>query len=60
MGTNNGLIRVFWPSNAASVNTSGVLVGFRNSDLDVLVVSILQDVEVYYISEEVSYLANLS
>lgn len=46
MVTHNGLMRIFWPSDAAPGTSSGVLVGFRNSDLDVVVVSFLQDVEV--------------
>ncbi|KAF2427705.1 phosphatidylinositol N-acetylglucosaminyltransferase subunit GPI1 [Tothia fuscella] len=39
----NGLMRIFWPSDAPSSPNPGVLVGWRNSDLDVLVVAILQD-----------------
>lgn len=46
MGTHNGLMRIFWPSDAPTRPLSGVLVGFRNSALDVFVVSILQEVEV--------------
>lgn len=46
MGTHNGLMRIFWPSDAPSGPQSGVLVGFRNSKLDVFVVSVLQEVEV--------------
>lgn len=46
MGTNNGLMRIFWPSDAPTGPSSGVLVGFRNSELDVFVVSVLQEVEV--------------
>ena len=46
MGTHNGLMRIFWPSDAPSGPQPGVLVGFRNSELDVFVVSILQEVEV--------------
>ncbi|KAF2630086.1 Gpi1-domain-containing protein [Macroventuria anomochaeta] len=45
MGTHNGLMRIFWPSDAPNGPLSGVLVGFRNSELDVFVVSILQEVE---------------
>ncbi|KAF2278301.1 Gpi1-domain-containing protein [Westerdykella ornata] len=45
MVTSNGLMRVFWPSGAADGSSAGVLVGFRNSELDIFVVSILQDVE---------------
>lgn len=43
---NHGLMRVFWPSDAPNNDRPGVLVGWRNSELDVLVVGILQDVEV--------------
>jgi phosphatidylinositol glycan class Q protein len=46
MVARNGLMRIFWPSDAPNGLTPGVLVGFRNSDLDIFVVSILQDVEV--------------
>ncbi|KAF2723464.1 N-acetylglucosaminyl transferase component Gpi1 [Polychaeton citri CBS 116435] len=43
----NALMRIFWPSDAPSENdTSGVLVGWRNSDLDVLVVAVLQGVDI--------------
>lgn len=45
MVTNNGVIRIFWPSDAPTGQVPGVLVGWRNSELDVFVVSILQDVE---------------
>jgi hypothetical protein len=41
-----GLMRVFWPSDAPRSPLPGVLVGFRNSDSDVFVVGILQEVEV--------------
>lgn len=44
MVTQNGLMRVFWPSDAPTAPSPGVLVGFRNSKLDVFVVSILQEV----------------
>jgi phosphatidylinositol glycan class Q protein len=46
MGTHNGLMRIFWPSDAPNEPLTGVLVGFRNSQLDAFVVSILQEVEV--------------
>ncbi|OCK80666.1 N-acetylglucosaminyl transferase component Gpi1 [Lepidopterella palustris CBS 459.81] len=45
MVTNNGLMRIFWPSDAPTGQAPGVLVGWRNSDLDVFVVAVLQDVE---------------
>lgn len=43
----NGLMRIFWPTDAPTSSDPGVIVGWRNSDLDVLVVAILQHVEVY-------------
>ena len=46
MVTNNGLMRIFWPSDAPRDLASGILVGWRNGELDVFVVSILLDVEV--------------
>jgi hypothetical protein len=39
-------MRVFWPSDAPHSSLQGVLVGFQNSELDVFVVAILQEVEV--------------
>ncbi|KAF2459497.1 N-acetylglucosaminyl transferase component-domain-containing protein [Lineolata rhizophorae] len=46
MVTNNGLLRIFWPSDVSRSNDSrGVLVGWRNSELDIFVVAVLQDVE---------------
>ncbi|KAI5361424.1 Putative N-acetylglucosaminyl transferase component [Septoria linicola] len=42
---NHGLMRVLWPSDAPRDAIPGVLVGWRNSDLDVLVVGVLQGVE---------------
>ena len=40
-------MRVFWPSDIANVSSQGVLVGWRNSPLDVIVISVLQDVEAH-------------
>ena len=41
----NGLLRVFWPSDAPRNREQGTIIGWRNSALDIFVVSILQDVE---------------
>lgn len=41
----NGLMRIFWPSDAPRDATPGVLVGFRNSGADVFVVAVLQQAE---------------
>ncbi|KAE9984824.1 hypothetical protein EG328_008226 [Venturia inaequalis] len=41
----NGLMRIFWPTDAPTSAEPGVIVGWRNSDSDVLVVTILQHVE---------------
>ena len=46
MVAESGLLRVFWPSDAPRNKKQGVIIGWRNSPLDVFVVSILQDVEV--------------
>lgn len=43
---NHGLMRVFWPSDAPRDDIPGVLVGWRNSELDVLVVGVLLGVDV--------------
>ena len=42
----NGLLRVFWPSDITRARTQGTIVGWKNAELDLFVVSILQDVEV--------------
>lgn len=42
----NGLLRIFWPSDLPRDKRQGVIVGWRNSELDVFVVSIIQGVEV--------------
>ncbi|KAI0550972.1 N-acetylglucosaminyl transferase component [Xylaria curta] len=41
----DGLMRVFWPSDIATSDLPGVLVGWRNSDLDVVIVAILDHVD---------------
>jgi phosphatidylinositol N-acetylglucosaminyltransferase subunit Q len=45
MVAKNGLLRIFWPSDAPRSTKPGVLVGWRNSDYDVVVISILQNVK---------------
>ncbi|KAL8735576.1 MAG: hypothetical protein Q9166_000745 [cf. Caloplaca sp. 2 TL-2023] len=45
MVTATGLLRIFWPSDAPRSKVAGTIVGWRNSDLDIFVVSVLQDVE---------------
>jgi phosphatidylinositol glycan class Q protein len=41
-----GLMRVFWPSDAPLDSSPGVLVGFQNSESDLFVIGVLQEVEV--------------
>ena len=41
----NRLLRVFWPSDAPRSKEEGAIIGWRNSPLDIFVVSILEDVE---------------
>jgi phosphatidylinositol glycan class Q protein len=43
---NYGLMRIFWPSNVPSDDIHGVVIGWRNGELDVLVVGVLQGVDV--------------
>ena len=40
------MLRIFWPSDALKTKDQGVIIGWQNGDLDVLVVTVLQDVEV--------------
>lgn len=42
----NKLLRIFWPSDAPRGNTQGVILGWRNSEFDLFVISILHEVEV--------------
>ena len=44
--TNDGLLRVFWPSDISQSTSPGVIVGWRNSEFDVFVLAILEHVEV--------------
>ncbi|KAL8899307.1 MAG: hypothetical protein Q9192_001640 [Flavoplaca navasiana] len=41
----DGLLRIFWPSDSPRSKLGGTILGWRNSELDIFVVSILQDVE---------------
>ncbi|EGZ69037.1 Gpi1-domain-containing protein [Neurospora tetrasperma FGSC 2509] len=41
----DGLMRVFWPTDLPRSDCNGVVVGWRNSALDVLVVAVLEEVE---------------
>ncbi|KAI1158593.1 n-acetylglucosaminyl transferase component GPI1 [Nemania serpens] len=45
MPEHDGLMRVFWPSDIVTSDLPSVLVGWRNSDLDVVVVAILDHVD---------------
>ncbi|EPE03337.1 n-acetylglucosaminyl transferase component [Ophiostoma piceae UAMH 11346] len=46
MPEHDGLMRVFWPVDIARSEVPGVVVGWKNSALDVTVVAILEDVDV--------------
>ena len=41
----NDLLRIFWPSNFSRTLTPGIIVGWRNSETDLFVITILEDVE---------------
>ncbi|CCC09663.1 unnamed protein product [Sordaria macrospora k-hell] len=45
MPEDDGLMRVFWPTDLPRSDCRGVVVGWRNSALDVLVVAVLEEVE---------------
>jgi phosphatidylinositol glycan class Q protein len=45
MPEHDGLMRIFWPLDIARTASPGVIVGWKNSELDFLVVAILEDVE---------------
>lgn len=42
----DGLLRIFWPNSLTRTTTPGVMVGWRNSEFDLFVVTVLEDVEV--------------
>jgi phosphatidylinositol glycan class Q protein len=46
MPEHDGLMRIFWPTDIPRSDLQGVVVGWRNSTLDVFVVAILDAVEV--------------
>lgn len=46
MVSSDGLLRVFWPNDLCGTSSPGIMVGWRNSDMDVFVVTILEDAEV--------------
>lgn len=46
----DGLLRVFWPYDLPRSTAPGVIVGWRNSELDLFVISVLEDVEVSSLS----------
>lgn len=46
MPEHDGLLRIFWPLDIPKSYTPGVLVGWKNSDFDVSVVAVLEEVEV--------------
>ncbi|KAL7268003.1 pig-Q [Rhizina undulata] len=48
----NGLMRIFWPSDLPHSDRLGVLVGWRNSKLDLFVVAVLNDVDSRRIENE--------
>jgi len=45
MPERDGLMRIFWPLDIPRTDRPGIIVGWKNSPFDVLVVAILEDVE---------------
>jgi phosphatidylinositol glycan class Q protein len=46
MPDHDGLMRIFWPLDLPRTDAAGIIVGWRNSGLDIFVVAILEDVDV--------------
>jgi len=46
MPDHDGLMRIFWPLDLSRSDAPGIIVGWRNSGLDVFVVAILEEVDV--------------
>jgi phosphatidylinositol glycan class Q protein len=42
----NALMRIFWPTDFVRSDKAGVILGWRNSNLDMVVVTILFEVDV--------------
>ncbi|POS87706.1 hypothetical protein EPUL_000651 [Erysiphe pulchra] len=45
MPEHDGLMRIFWPLDLSKFVSPGIIVGWRNSGLDIFIVSILEDVD---------------
>ncbi|KAI6245885.1 N-acetylglucosaminyl-phosphatidylinositol biosynthetic protein gpi1 [Erysiphe necator] len=45
MPEHDGLMRIFWPYDLSRFVSPGTIVGWRNSGLDIFIVSILEDVD---------------
>lgn len=50
MPEHDGLMRVFWPIDIPTSDAPGVIVGWRNSNLDVVVIAVLDHVDVSYLT----------
>ena len=48
MVSSDGLLRIFWPSDTPRTKKQGTIIGWKNSESDFFVVTVLQDVEVGY------------
>lgn len=42
----DGLLRVFWPNDIPKSTSPGVIVGWRNSEFDLFVLTVFEHVEV--------------
>ncbi|KAL9116054.1 MAG: hypothetical protein Q9227_000422 [Pyrenula ochraceoflavens] len=45
MVVHDGLLRIFWPNDIRRSATPGVMVGWKNSDLDLFVVTVLEEID---------------
>lgn len=44
--SNHDLLRIFWPNDLARPSTPGVIVGWRNSESDLFVITAVEDVDI--------------
>jgi phosphatidylinositol glycan class Q protein len=58
MPEQDGLMRIFWPLDVPRTESPGIIVGWRNSGLDVCVVAVLEDIEVSFKTERMIHLAD--
>jgi phosphatidylinositol N-acetylglucosaminyltransferase subunit Q len=44
--SNHDLLRIFWPNNLSSTGTPAVILGWRNSEADLFVITVVEDADI--------------